>query len=45
VEWGATAEGAAAGWRVYHVDLRDEGEPLEVVILCPDYAAREFSES
>jgi hypothetical protein len=34
--------GTAAGWRAYLIDLRDEGEPLEVVVLCPDCAEREF---
>jgi hypothetical protein len=42
VQCGAIAEGAAAGWRAYLVDLRDEGEPLEVVLFCPECAAAEF---
>jgi hypothetical protein len=32
------------GWRWYLVDRRDAGEPLDVVVLCPDCAAREFGE-
>jgi hypothetical protein len=44
VECGATAENGAEGWRAYLVDLRGEGEPLEVVVLCPDCAEREFGE-
>jgi hypothetical protein len=35
VDGGATADGEAAGWRAFLVGLRDEGEPLEVVVLCP----------
>jgi hypothetical protein len=31
-----------AGWTAYLADLRDEGEPLEVVVLCLDRAEREF---
>jgi hypothetical protein len=44
VECGATADADATGWRAYLVDLRGEGEPLEVVVLCPECAAREFGE-
>jgi hypothetical protein len=44
VECGATADDGAEGWRAYLVDLRGEGEPLEVVVLCPDSAAREFGD-
>jgi hypothetical protein len=40
VECGTTADDGAVGWRAYLVDLREEGEPLEVVLLCPDCAAR-----
>jgi hypothetical protein len=43
VRW--TADADAVGWRAYLVDLRDEGEPLVVVVLCPDCAAREFGDS
>jgi hypothetical protein len=44
VECGETADADAAGWRAYLVDLRDEGEPLEVVVLCPDCSAHEFDD-
>jgi hypothetical protein len=44
VECGATADAGATGWRAYLVDLKDEGEPLEVVVLCPDCAERELGE-
>jgi hypothetical protein len=42
VERGTTADADAAGWCAYLVDLRGEGEPLEVVVLCPECADREF---
>jgi hypothetical protein len=41
VECGATADDDAHGWRAYLVDLRDEDEPLEVVVLCAECAERE----
>jgi hypothetical protein len=44
VERGATADDDALGWRAYLVDMRDKGEPLEVVVLCPDCAARESAD-
>jgi hypothetical protein len=44
VECGATADAGAHGWRGYLVDLRDEGELLEVVVLCPECAEREFGD-
>jgi hypothetical protein len=40
VECGATADDEAHGWRAYLVDLRDEDEPLEVVVLWPECAKR-----
>jgi hypothetical protein len=42
VECCLTITATAAGWRAYLIDLRDEGEPLEVVVLCPECAGREF---
>jgi hypothetical protein len=44
VECGATADAEATGWRAYLVDLRDEGEPLAVVVLCPDCAEHAFGD-
>jgi hypothetical protein len=44
VECGATADADAAEWRAYLVDLRGEGKPLELVVLCPECADREFAE-
>jgi hypothetical protein len=45
VECGSTADDDAHGWRAYLVDLKDDGEPLEVVFLCPDCAGRAFGGS
>jgi hypothetical protein len=45
VECGATADADATGWRAYLVDLKDEGEPLEVVVFCASCAAVEFGAS
>jgi hypothetical protein len=38
-----TSEVEAHGWRAY-LTVADEGEPEEVVVLCPDCAKREFGD-
>ena len=43
-ECGVEAEvvAHAGGWLAYRVELRDDPDPPEIVVYCPDCAAREF---
>jgi hypothetical protein len=38
-------EAHAVGWIAFRVDLDDDPDPPEVIVYCPDCAAREFDES
>jgi hypothetical protein len=35
-------EAHAIGWIAFRVDLPDDDDPPEVIVYCPDCAAREF---
>jgi hypothetical protein len=41
----ADVEAHAAGWVAYRVDLADDRDPPEVIVYCPECAAREFGAS
>jgi hypothetical protein len=44
-ECGQEADEAhAAGWVAYRVDLADDPDEPEVIVYCPECAAREFGE-
>jgi hypothetical protein len=43
VECGREQFAGERGWRAYlTVDDADDAEPVEAVVYCPGYAAREF---
>jgi hypothetical protein len=43
IECDVVATGSADGWKVY-IGEGGDGEPAEVVIYCPECAAREFAD-